>query len=311
MENSNGLSGKTALVTGGTSGIGFYTAHVLACLGAAVYISGRDTSRGKGAARQIQDSAGHENVHFLQADASKVGGNLDLARKLCGEIDHLHILVNNVGGLYTDRWETGDGYEATLAMNLIGPFALTEALTPVMRSNGQSARIVNVASAGYSMWKGDLFTDIHATHSYNGSEVYARSKYMNILWTIALARNLEESGITANAVHPGTAWTPMIQSSEAKVFPAKLRPFWPIIRLIQRSGSPKKAARTSIYLASAPGAANMTGQYFESSVYPKQLPAEMHDTALQDKTWELAERLVRTARTAKPIEADGARKTAS
>lgn len=297
MDSSNSLKGRTALVTGGTSGIGYYTASALARLGARVYITGRDESRGQEAARQMQENAGNDGVRFIQADASTVGGNQQLARQILAETGRLHVLVNNVGGLYNDRWETYDGYEATLAMNLVGPFALTESLLPALRM-GAPARIVNVTSAGYSMWKGDLYTDIHARRSYNGSMAYARSKYMNILWTLALARRLEGSGITANALHPGTAWTAQTQSSEARVFPASMRPFWPILRLIQRSGSPERAARTSIFLASSPEAANFTGQYFESSTHPKQLPVEMLDLTQQEKTWELAASLVQSAPTA-------------
>ena len=121
---------------------------------------------------------------------------------------------------------------------------------------------------------------------------------MNILWTFALARRLEGSAIVANAVHPGMAWTSMIKSSEARLFPSNMRLFWPILRLLQRSGSPEKAARTSIFLASSTEAASVTGQYFESSTQPKQLPAEMLDRIFQEKTWELAESLVSSAPTA-------------
>jgi retinol dehydrogenase 12 len=297
MNHSETLHGRTVLVTGGTSGIGYYTAKALADLGAQVYLTGRDAGRGQEAEGSIREAAGHDHIHFVQADASTVGGNQALAQHLLAEVDQLHILVNNVGGLYNDRWETRDGYEATLAMNLIGSFALTAALLPALRA-AAPARVINVASAGYSMWKGDLYADIHARDSYNGSMAYARSKTMNILWTLALARRLEGSEIAANAIHPGTAWTAMNQSSEARLFPPGMRPFWPILRLVQRTGSPEKAARTSIYLASALEAAGMTGKYYESSTRPRQLPPEMLDLGNQERTWELAEELVAMAPTA-------------
>jgi retinol dehydrogenase-14 len=127
---------------------------------------------------------------------------------------------------------------------------------------------------------------------------------MNILWTLVLARRLEGSGIVANALHPGTAWTTMNQSSEARVYPPGMRPFWPILRLIQRSGSPEKAARTSTFLASAPESANLKGQYFESSTRPKPLPAQMLDRTNQERTWNLVASLVRNAPTAIPVKAD-------
>jgi NAD(P)-dependent dehydrogenase (short-subunit alcohol dehydrogenase family) len=299
MNNLRLLDGKTALVTGGTSGIGFYTALALAQMGAVAYITGRDVNRGQVAEQQMRAAAGHENVYFVQADASSVGGNQHLARYILTEIDQLHILVNNVGGLYNDRWETDDGYEATLAMNFVGPFALTEALLPLLEQSAP-ARIVNVTSAGYTMWKGDVFVDFQSRETFSGVDAYNRSKYLNLLWTLALARRLAGTGITANALHPGTAWTAMTQSSEPRSLPGGMRPLWPVLRLIQRIGSPQKVARTSIYLASAPEVADITGQYFESSTNPKSLSTEILEQIKQEKTWELGTELVRNALTAIP-----------
>ena len=297
MDNSRFPANKTALVTGGTSGIGFYTAIALARMGAAVYITGRDASRGEAAERQMRTSAGHENIHFLQADASTVGSNQELAHRILRETDQLHVLVNNVGGLYNDRWETDDGYEATLAINFVGPFALTEELLPLLQRS-TPARVVNVTSAGYQMWKGDLFADIQSCETYSGFDAYNRSKYLNLLWTFALARRVEGSGIVANALHPGTAWTSMTQSNQRRILPGNMRLLWPVFRILQRIGSPEKVARTSIFLASASEAANVTGQYFESSTRPKTLAPDVVDLTKQEKTWELMTSLVRQAPTA-------------
>lgn len=295
------LDGKTALVTGATSGIGYYTALALARLGAAVYITGRNPSHGRNAQAEMRNAAGHRSVYFICADACTVGGNQELARQILEKTNQLHILVNNIGGLYNDRWVTADVYEATLAMNFIGPFALTEVLLPLLRQS-TPARIINVTSAGYTMWKGDLFEDIHSSKSFSGVDAYNRSKYLNLLWTLALARRLEDSGIVANAVHPGTAWTDMTKSNEPRILPAGMRVLWPIFRLLQRVGSPAKVAQTSVYLASAPEAGSFNGRYFESSRLPKDLGPDMTDATKQEKTWGLADYLVRTARTALAFE---------
>ena len=129
-------------------------------------------------------------------------------------------------------------------------------------------------------------------------EVRSRSKYLNLLWTFALARRLDGSGIVANVLHPGTAWTAMTQSNESRSLPPGMRKLWPLIRLIQRVGSPEKVARTSIYLASAPQAANINGQYFESSTRPKNLSEEVIGVTKQEKAWELGAFLVQNAHTA-------------
>ena len=281
MDGTGTLTGKTALITGGSSGIGYYTAEKLAKQGARIYISGRDESRGQTAEVQLRAAAGHVEVYFIRSDASSVGGNQRLGREIMAKAGRLDILVNNVGGLYNDRWETEDGYEATLALNWIGPYSLTEALLPVMGANGL-ARIVNLTSAGFAMWKGDLFSDLQSCETYSGFHAYNRSKYLNLLWTLALTRHINGSGIVANAVHPGTAWTTMTQSNQPRLLPPGMRLFWPLFRLVQRSGSPEKGARTSVFLASAPEAAAVSGQYFESSTRPKTLPPEMLDPDLQE-----------------------------
>jgi hypothetical protein len=94
----------------------------------------------------------------------------------------------------------------------------------------------------------------------------------------------------------------MTKSSEPRSFPPNMRPLWPLLRLIQHIGSPEKVAHTSIYLASAPEAANVTGQYFESNIHPKNLGPDVADLAKQEKAWELAVSLVRNAVTAIPFE---------
>jgi NAD(P)-dependent dehydrogenase (short-subunit alcohol dehydrogenase family) len=301
MNNFNLLNSKTALVTGGTSGIGFYTALALARIGGTIYITGRNADHGQEAERQMRAAAGHRRVYFFQADASTVGGNQELARRIIAETERLDILINNVGGLYNDRWVTADSYEATLAMNFVGPFALTEALLSLLRQSAP-ARIVNVTSAGYTMWKGDLFADVQSRETYNATDAYNRSKYLNLLWTFALARRLEGSGLTANALHPGTAWTAMTKSSEPRSLPAGMQRLWPLIRLIQRIGSPEKVAHTSIQLASAPEVSQMTGKYFESNSRPKDLSPHIADDTKQEKAWDLGTSLVHDAVTAIPVE---------
>lgn len=291
------LTGKTALVTGATSGIGSHTASALARMGATVYITGRDVSRGQEAERQMRATAGHAGVYFIKADAATVGGNQQLAQHLLAETDRLDILVNNVGGGYNDRWETTDGYEATLAMNFVGPFALTEALLPLLFASAP-ARIVNLASMSHRWWKGDPFADIQSTESYLTSRAYGRSKLLNVMWTFALARRLDGSGVVANSADPGGAWTSMTQAFAPRSMPGWVRPFWPLLRLLQRRGSAEQAARSSIFLASAPEAASMTGTYIGSNLRPADPAPAALDSANQEKAWELATTLVSNAPTA-------------
>jgi NAD(P)-dependent dehydrogenase (short-subunit alcohol dehydrogenase family) len=297
MPTSTDLTGKMALVTGATSGIGFHTAAGLARLGATVYVTGRDAPHGRTAEQQLRAAAGHPRVHFLQADAATVGSNQDLAPRVLAETDRLHILVNNVGGTFNDRRQTADGYEASLAAVVVGPFAVTQALLPVLRASAP-ARIVNVASMSHRLFKGDPFADLHSQQGYITWRAYARAKLLNVLWTFALARRLAGSGIVANAADPGGAWTPMTQGLASRSMPTWVRPCWPLLRWLQRRGTPEQAARSSIFLASAPDAAGLTGRYIGSNARPARPSAAALGRDNQERAWEVAASLVATAPTA-------------
>lgn len=290
------LSGGVVLVTGATSGIGFHTASALGRSGATVYITGRDPQRGAAAEQALRTACGHDRVHFVQSDASTVGGNQALGRHLLRSVERLDVLVNNVGGAYNDRQLTADGYEASLATNFIGPFALTETLLPLLKHNG-GARIVNVASEAYRMWTGDAFSDVHSTERYLGSAAYARAKLLNVLWTLALARRLDGGGAVANAADPGTAWTPMTQGIEARSMPLWLRALWPLVRARQKSGSAERAAQSSIFAATI-GRPSLNGTYINPQCRPVPLRTKFGGETFQEQSWELGARLVSEARTA-------------
>ena len=176
------LDGRTALVTGGTGGIGYQTARTLARGGAQLIITGREAEAGERAAAAIRRESGQASVTFLQADHATVAGNRQLAEQIQATFPDLRVLVNNVGGLYSTRWETADGYEATLAMNLVGPYALTAELLPLLRASAPS-RFVNVVSAGFKMWKTDPFTDVQSLDRFVSGDAYAHTKLLNVLAT--------------------------------------------------------------------------------------------------------------------------------
>ena len=290
------MEGKTVLVTGATSGIGFYTARDLASRGARVIITGRDAQRGREAIRSLRQQVGDGRVEFLSADHSTVGGNRELAERVRGREGRLDGLVNNVGGFYNDRVETKDGYEATLAMNLVGPFALTEALLPMLEGSA-STRVVNVASAAHTMWRGDPLADIQSDRSFLGLQAYARAKLLNLLWTFALARRLGGSDVVANATNPGTAWTAGTQGIAPRGMPAVQRFLWPVFRRVQQSGSAEKAARSPTFLMSSPEVAGVTGAYYESNAKPKRPSSLALDKREQERAWDLATALASRAPT--------------
>jgi NAD(P)-dependent dehydrogenase (short-subunit alcohol dehydrogenase family) len=290
------MQGTVALVTGATAGIGFHTARALVTLGARVVVTGRDTARGQAAARLLAGGDGHDRVRFIATDHATVAGNRALAQQLAGELDRLDVLVNNVGTSPSgQRRVTADGYEATLAVNFVGPAALTTGLLPLLRHSAP-ARVVTVVSSAHAMWKRDPFADLHAQQRYVGIETYAHAKLLSLLWTLSLARRLDGTGVVVNATNPGMAWTPGTQSLTPQAVPA-WRWVWPLVRLLQRRASPETAARSSVFLAAAEEAASVTGQYFESKAQPKRPSPPALDIGNQERAWELAATLIANAPT--------------
>jgi retinol dehydrogenase 14 len=291
------LRGRTVLITGGTGGIGYHTARALAQQGAQVLITGREPGPGKEAAAAIRRDSGHELVTFLPADHATVGGNQELADQVRAAVSGLDVLVNNVGGLYQSRWETADGYEATLAMNFVGPFALTGELLPLLQASAP-ARCVNVVSAGFKMWKTDPFQDVQSAERYVSGDVYAHTKLLNVLVTLALARRLPAEQVTCNLIHPGMAWTSMTQSMTSQTIPA-YRLVWPLLRLVQRLRGPEKAGQHVAVVASTPQLTGQTGQYFEAKPTPRRLSVRELDPQLQERAFKLAAELVAGAPTSR------------
>jgi len=283
------LEGKTALITGGTAGIGFYTAVGLAKRGARVFVTARHESRGREAISEIRRLAGHDATELLIADASSLRVNVELANEVSKRVPQLDILVNNAGRVFPDRRETVEGVEATLALNFIGPFALTTHLLPLL-ARSHSARVVNVVSSAFAMWKRDPFEDLDARQHYVGIEAYARAKLLNLLFTLALARMLDGTGTVANAVNPGMAWTPGVAALTPAAVP-QWRFVWPVVRWVQRRGSAEAAARAPVFVASSPDAGRLSARYFDG-MKEKRLPLRLRDVAVQHRAWNLGESFV-------------------
>jgi NAD(P)-dependent dehydrogenase (short-subunit alcohol dehydrogenase family) len=279
----------TAVVTGATAGIGFFTAAGLAQQGWTVVVTGRDRRRGEQAARHLRAWAGHDRVTFLAVDHSVVAENTRLAATIASGMGSVDMLVNNVGGIYAERWETADRYEATLAINFVGPAAVTLGLLPTLRR--AHARAINIVSSAFNMAKGDLFADLSFEQGYVGIKAYARAKRLTLLWTRALAAR--EPDITVYAVNPGMAWTPSTQALTPSAVPA-WRLVWPIVRWFQRRAPAEKAATTPVRVATAqnPGP---SGTYINDKGRSEQLPHGSSDASLLARVWALGETLVAQA----------------
>jgi NAD(P)-dependent dehydrogenase (short-subunit alcohol dehydrogenase family) len=253
MEDNNSLEGKTCMVTGATSGIGQATALGLARLGARVVVVGRNPEKCTRIVKDIRQQSGNQNVDCLLADLSDQAQIHKLALEFQESYPHLHVLVNNAGGFFLRRQESIDGLEMTFALNHLNYFLLTGLLIKVLKGSAP-ARIVNVSSESHRKARLD-FSDLQMKRNYRPMQAYGRSKLANILFTRELARRLEGSGVTANALHPGFVATNIGGNNGLLA-----RLVMPLIHL--RAISPQKGAETSIYLASSLEIANVSGEYF-------------------------------------------------
>lgn len=280
------MHGKTVVVTGANSGIGFETAAALASMGARVLVTARSAEKGRAAAAEITARVGGEaEVQLVVFDLA----DLASVRRGAGEIlelaPRLDVLVNNAGVVLGERRTTVDGYEATFATNHLGPFLLTNLLLDRLRASGP-ARVVTVASTAHTTARhGIPFDDLQSEHHYRPMRVYGESKLANILFSNELARRLEGTGVTSNCLHPGTVRTGYARDGDAKGFLAfgvtVAGPFFL---------SPAKGARTSIYLASSPEVSDVTGRYFVKCK-PRQPRTWALDPDAARRLWTVSEEL--------------------
>jgi NAD(P)-dependent dehydrogenase (short-subunit alcohol dehydrogenase family) len=287
---SQNMQGKICLITGASLGIGKETALGLARRGAQVVIMGRDAERTRAAADRIGREAGMEKVAFLLADLSSQAEVRRVAREFKDKYSRLHVLVNNAGAIFTRRETTIEGFERTWALNHLSYFLLTQELLELLKASAP-ARIVNVAS---TMHTGGIidFDDLQGEKSYGGIRAYSQSKLANVLFTYALARRLEGTGITANCLHPGVVATGFGQNTPGalKLLLRLARPFLT---------TAEQGAATSIYLASSADVEGTSGMYF-AKCKPAHSSAASHDKALQERLWELSLRQIGQGRAAAP-----------
>jgi NAD(P)-dependent dehydrogenase (short-subunit alcohol dehydrogenase family) len=276
-------SGITAVITGATGGLGLEAAAMLAGQGAAVVLVGRDPGRLQAALHEVRGRTGSSAVSGLKANLDSQTEVRQLASDILARAPRLNLLINNAGTVYARRTTTPDGIEATFAVNHLAPYLLTRLLLDRIGASAP-ARIVTVASHAHYQGTLDL-ADYGYARGYRIMRAYARSKLGNVLFTRELARRLEGTGVTANALHPGTIATNIWSGA-----PAWARPVLAVAkRLVMES--PSTGAARIAWLATSPDVAGVTGKYFERnrSVSPSALA---QDDALAGDLWALSARLV-------------------
>ena len=272
------MSGKICIVTGANSGIGKETTLGLAEMGARVVMVCRNAEKGKEALEEIRRESGSSQVDLLIADMSSQPSVRALAEQILQKYPRLDVLVNNAGGAAPSRTLSADGIEMTLATNHLGPALLTLLLLDLLKASAP-ARIINVSSEAQRRARLDLNDLQFERRKYRCIAAYGQSKLLMNAFTFELARRLAGTRVTANCLHPGVVATNIWSANPppliGKVIIAVLKPFM----LNSRQG-----AAVSLYLATSPEVAQVSGEYFVKSKPAKSNPLS-RDPKVMAEVW--------------------------
>ena len=290
-----GQSGRTAVVTGASGGIGLEAARELARRGATVILACRDLAKAGRAADQIRAEAGRPSVRVVRLDLARMASVREAADEIRSGCPRLDLLINNAGVMSPPWQRTEDGFELTLAANHLGHFALTGLLLDRLLA-APGSRIVTVSSIGHT--EGVMhFDDLHFERGYNASHAYWQSKLANLLFTYELHSRLAAAGadVIAIAAHPGVVRTDLWRTSsllERVMVSRRLRPisFWAV-------QDAQLGALPTLRAAADPSAGS--GEYYgpsgwlEYTGYPVRVESSprSHDVAAQRRLWEVSEHL--------------------
>jgi NAD(P)-dependent dehydrogenase (short-subunit alcohol dehydrogenase family) len=289
------LSGKVALVTGGSSGLGQETARALAEKGAQVVLTARDLPKGEAVAAEIRRSTGNRQVEVESLELASLANVRAFARRFLERRPTLHILVNNAGVMACPFTKTEDGFEMQFGTNHLGHFLMTCLLVPALR-RGAPSRVVSVSSRGHQLSR-VVFDDVHfERRPYQKWLSYGQAKTANILFAVGLERRLAAHGVHANALHPGAIKTELgrhLEPADIELLMSR--------NLISQFKSVEAGAATSVFAASAPELEGRGGLYLENCGVAAvndapDAPAGVRSYALDaenaERLWTLSEKAV-------------------
>jgi len=261
------------LVTGATSGIGKALAFDLAKTGETVLLTARDQDRRNAVHEEIMTEIQNPNVELLSCDLSSFGSIKNFAAFVKSKYPKIDVLINNAAVLKRERTVSIDGHEMMFATNHLGPFLLTHLLLDLLRASGP-ARILNITAPSSTK---PNFEDLDSRENFNYLNIFGATKMMNLLFTFELARRLEGTGVTANAIHPGLARSNLMKESNLFIR-------W-MLQLI--SAPPRRAADHIARVALLPKFEKVNGKFLHKGKEIKA-PAYAHDREAQRKLWDIS-----------------------
>jgi NAD(P)-dependent dehydrogenase (short-subunit alcohol dehydrogenase family) len=288
-------SGKLAVLTGATGGLGYETALALARAGAEVLVTGRNAEKGRVAIEQIKRAVPSAKVRFAMLDLASLASIRAFAASMLANGRPLDLLINNAGVMdLPTRRLTEDGFELQFGTNHLSHFALTALLLPLLRK-AQAPRVVNVSSLAHRGGKID-FSNLQAERKYNSWAAYQQSKLANLLFTFELQRRSDAYGwgLMSNAAHPGYARTELIPNGPGT---GGLKGIGMKVLGSFMSHSAAAGALPTLFAATSPEAAP-NGYYGPNGFYelkgpvaPAKVFPQAKDEAVARKLWEISEQL--------------------
>ena len=282
-------TGRTAVVTGANTGLGYETAAALAAKGAHVVLAVRNLEKGEEAARRIEQATPGAQIQLQELDLTSLDSIRTAADELRTAHESIDLLINNAGVMMTPKSTTKDGFELQFGTNHLGHFALTNLLLDRVQA-APGSRIVTVSSVGHRFARGIRFDDLQWERDYNRIRAYGQSKLANLLFTYELQRRLQGTDTIAVAAHPGGSNTELTRNLPR--FVAVAMPlFKPLFQ------GPDMGALPTLRAATDPGV--LGGQYYgpdgfgEQRGYPKVVASSTasHDTDAQRRLWAVSEEL--------------------
>jgi len=246
-----GLDGRTILITGATSGIGYAAAVALARRGAAVHFLARDRGRAERARRGIAAASGSTSISYGLADLEDLDAVRVLARQFCATHDRLDVLIHNAGAIHPEFRTDTAGTELTIVGQVVAPFLLTRMLMPALVAAAPS-RVISVSSGGMYTQRLDPGTLQLPASRYRGVTAYARAKRAQVALSREWARRLAGTGVAFHTMHPGWVDTPGV----AAALPGFRQVMRPILLSLEQG------ADTIVWLATAPQVSLGSGRFW-------------------------------------------------